>query len=245
MLWYVYHLIDSRNGSVLYVGKGCGRRMYMHEYRARKWNDSGRISQRVNRKLYHKILSIIDDGGCVIPSKVFEHDDEKTVLQHERAEISRIGLSNLCNLTEGGEGETRSAESLKRSSERRRAWLQTSEGLAYRQRMSEMRRGVGNPNWGRVEDDEHKRQRMANMLAKPRWNKGLKGDPRIKGPPKGVQPHNSLRCRLVNVETGQIIRGSSLLELSKVGPLSGATLGRLRGGQITQSKGWILEIENC
>lgn len=245
MQWYVYHLIDSRNGIVFYVGKGHGRRMYMHEYRARKWNDDGRVNQRVNRKLYYKILNIIEDGGRVIPTKVFEHGDEKTVLQHECVEIGRIGLQNLCNLTFGGEGETRSAESLKRLSEKRRAWLQTPEGIAYRQRMSEMRRGARNPNWGRIEDEEHKHQRMANMLAKPRWNKGLKGDPRAKGRPKDVPPHNSLQCRIRHKKTGQLFEGRSLNELSRIGPLSLATLNRLRHGHITECKDWILEIETC
>ncbi len=219
--------------------------MHMHEYRARKWNDCGRANQRVNRKLYHKILSIIDDAGCVIPTKIFEHHDEKIVLQYECTEIARIGLSNLCNLTAGGEGEKRSAASLKKMSEKRLFWLQTPKGIAYRQLMSEMRQGAANPNWGRIEDEEHKKSRMANMLAKPRWNKGLKGDPRSKGFEKGSIPVNALQCRIVHAETGQSILGHSLLELSRIGPLSSATLGRLRCGQITQSKGWILEIDKC
>lgn len=61
-------------------------------------------TKKKNPKLYNKISSEIVDGGFVVPKIVFRSDDEKECHAKEMELIAEIGKSNLCNLTDGGEG---------------------------------------------------------------------------------------------------------------------------------------------
>ena len=97
--FYVYQLkID--NGEIIYIGKGTGNRMYKHIQIA---NGNSR-SRETNPKLYNKISSIIRKGGYVNSEVIFESSNENDCLLKEIELIKQIGLDNLCNLTEGGEG---------------------------------------------------------------------------------------------------------------------------------------------
>lgn len=99
MIYYVYQL-KSSDGLIFYIGKGSGRRMYKHLQIAM----GSSIVRNRNPKLYNKISSIIKKGGYVIPEIIFENFDENICLQKEIELIKNIGLKNLCNLTDGGEG---------------------------------------------------------------------------------------------------------------------------------------------
>ena len=98
--FYVYYLISSNDNNVFYVGKGSGDRMYQHVKIAVR-DGKKKLS---NPKLYNKIVSLLNNGHQVISQIIFESYDEKTCLNHEVEKIKEIGLNNLCNITEGGEG---------------------------------------------------------------------------------------------------------------------------------------------
>ena len=97
--YYVYQL-KSPNGTVIYVGKGFGNRMYVHSYIA-----TSKLKKRnVNIKLYDKICEILDTYGYIISEKVFESESERECLKEEIKIIEKIGLNNLYNKIKGGQG---------------------------------------------------------------------------------------------------------------------------------------------
>ena len=102
----VYCLIDPRNGLPFYVGKGKGTRMYSHE----KMVSRGIIPHN-NLFLFRKIKKIQNVGLSIIYKKIYEGMDDASALSVEMDEIKRIGRSNLglgplCNLTDGGDGNS-------------------------------------------------------------------------------------------------------------------------------------------
>ncbi len=237
--WYTYHLIDPRSKSVFYVGKGHGRRMYVHRTRALKWESRDRqITRNTNRKLFNKILSIVNDGFDVEYKIVEYFEFEKQALDFEEFEIARIGLDKLTNLTKGGEGEQKSPEILEKMSASMRAFWKSPEGQIRRKESSEMRMGKNNPMYGTVEDEEHKKLRMANCLAKPRWNKGLKGDPRAKGLPKGEIPSNSKKCFAISCLTNEKIVAPSMKHLAQMTNIPHVTVVRMLTIPQYRSRNW-------
>jgi len=97
--FYVYQLRTS-DDEIIYIGKGSGDRMNKHV----KIANHNSKNRNKNPKLYNKISSIIKNGGYVIPEILFESESEELCLTKEVELIKEIGLENLCNLTEGGEG---------------------------------------------------------------------------------------------------------------------------------------------
>lgn len=239
-VWYVYLLVDTRTGLVFYVGKGKERRCYVHVTRAKRWVTRDREG-RVNAKLYNKINSILSDGFQVEYVFVARDMKECDALLLEQKTIADYGVENLCNLTHGGEGETRTADVQAVIARKHKAWRESSAGRAYFAQLAEAYRGENNPMWGRREDEEHKMSRMKNMLVKPRWNMGLTGDPRCKGP-TGKPAHNRLDCQLTNVNTRQQFVASSLQQLAEISGISLSTINRLRAKTIMISRlGWRFE----
>lgn len=103
---YVYHLIDPRNGIPFYVGKGKDDRMHDHEKMVMRG-----IIPNNNSFLFRKINKIKKMGMVVIYKKIAEHLSDEKALQTEVTEIKRLGRFNqgkgpLCNLTDGGEGNS-------------------------------------------------------------------------------------------------------------------------------------------
>jgi|TARA_B110000259_G_scaffold144359_1_gene162571 hypothetical protein len=97
--YYVYQLKTS-DGDIIYIGKGTGDRINKHVKIA---NHKSKNRDK-NPKLYNKINSTINKGGYIIPEILFESELEGLCLDEEIRIITEIGLKNLCNLTEGGEG---------------------------------------------------------------------------------------------------------------------------------------------
>lgn len=237
--WYTYHIIDPETNKVFYVGKGHGQRVYVHMTRALKWRQTGKIISGGNKHLYRKLLKIHDKELRPIYSIVFFSTIEKETLEREESDIRAFGLENLCNFTYGGEGEARSPETREKMSKAMRAFWDSEDGYTMRKQFSENRSGNGNPMWNKQESEEHKTTRMVTMLSQPRWNVGLKGDPRSKGHHIGEPAHNALKCRLVN-EDGRIIEANSLREVSDLSGVPLVSVNRMRAGKKNKS-GWKLE----
>lgn len=87
--FYVYHLIDPRDGRAFYVGKGTGSRIRAHEVEAHK----GLASKKCDkiREIWRAELPV--ERRIV---RLFETSRE--ALTFELAEIDRIGLANLTNI---------------------------------------------------------------------------------------------------------------------------------------------------
>ncbi len=95
MKFYVYQLIDPRDGKPFYVGKGKGNRISAHETEAKR----GVRGAKCNR-----IREIWLDGLSVDRSVVqwFECEDEAYAFEAQM--ILDIGLENLTNVIPGGSG---------------------------------------------------------------------------------------------------------------------------------------------
>lgn len=92
-MFYVYTLTDPRDGSVFYVGKGVGGRMYEHTRDAR----SGRVC---NKRKTQIILDLLAAGKEPIAKPIAHFDDEQDALDHEADLIA--SMSGLTNMMPGG-----------------------------------------------------------------------------------------------------------------------------------------------
>lgn len=247
-MWYVYFYKDPEDDSVFYVGKGKGNRHKTHLYRASTWVNQGKPTScgSLNLHLIRKIVKIREHGNEPIIELIAYFDKEQDAYDREVLEILNR-KSTLCNLTEGGEGFRVNEEKRKLMSENRKAWCESEAGLSWRKMMSESRKGTGNPAFGKKEDEHHKQDRMKNMLAKERWNKGLRGDSRSKGPLKGSLSHNSKKCRAINVVTNEIIEEKSLSRLAIKMKQSGHILSLSSINRVLAQKkpikNWFVELD--
>lgn len=91
--WYVYRLVDPRDGQQFYIGKGSGKRIEQHEREAAR----GVCSKKTQR-----IKEITDAGGEVGKEIVAHFCNERSALEYERALIAEIGLERLTNIAPGG-----------------------------------------------------------------------------------------------------------------------------------------------
>lgn len=95
MQYYVYELIDPRNGLTFYVGKGTKDRVKHHV----RDSLSGRQSNEAKHKV---ILSILDSGATPIEAIVARFEDEDAALKFEAERIDGIGIENLTNIKASG-----------------------------------------------------------------------------------------------------------------------------------------------
>jgi hypothetical protein len=93
-VFYVYTLTDPRDGSVFYVGKGCGDRMHHHlrEFRA------GRI---LNGDKFARIADICAAGCEPVAEVIWAHLSEDDAIRLERKSIAEYGLDKLTNIAPG------------------------------------------------------------------------------------------------------------------------------------------------
>jgi hypothetical protein len=96
--FYTYVLKDPRSLEPIYVGKGCGRRMYTH------WEEMLKGRPAYNPKLRAKLRSICRDGYQPIYEIALTSTNEYECFAFECDLIEFYGRENLCNLTDGGEG---------------------------------------------------------------------------------------------------------------------------------------------
>lgn len=93
--YYVY-LLEDFAGNAFYIGKGSKTETYDRvEYHLRYW------CHNKNKKLTNKIKKLEGNFKAII---IFESEIEKECLNREIELIAQYGKSNLCNLTDGGEG---------------------------------------------------------------------------------------------------------------------------------------------
>lgn len=91
-MFYVYNLIDPRDNSIFYIGKGKGNRMYKHEqYALNNKLPNG------NKNLFDKIIEIKLNNLEIIYNKVLETEDEMEAYEFENKLINEIGIDKLCN----------------------------------------------------------------------------------------------------------------------------------------------------
>lgn len=102
-LFYVYELIDPRNGNVFYVGKGKGKRAWAHEKEAAR----GIPSYKCN-----KIRAIKKLGLKIQYNIVCHFEDEDLAYDAEINRIKEIGIDNLTNVLPGGRRYTPTEEDL-------------------------------------------------------------------------------------------------------------------------------------
>jgi transcriptional regulator with XRE-family HTH domain len=91
MKYYVYTLARP-DGTVFYVGKGCGSRIKHHEQEALRGHNCPKCEL---------IRSIWHSGGTVHRAIMFETDDEQAALAHEMALIDSYGPDQLANQSGG------------------------------------------------------------------------------------------------------------------------------------------------
>lgn len=143
-MYYVYLLIDPRNNSPFYVGKGKGKRAQYHIYQ----NQKGKNTENPFKD--NVIRQILREGLVPLIEYVFHHSDESIAYSFETDLIKKYGrrryddngiLTNLC--------EDSRPPHLEYSQERKEL---------YRKRM------LGNTlNTGRVQSDEEKEKRSAAL----------------------------------------------------------------------------------
>lgn len=104
--WYVYELVDPRDGLAFYVGKGCGNRIFAHEKDAER---DGVCSEKVN-----KIKDIWADGLQVEKRHVAFFWDEQAAYDFEAVRVDEYGLDSLTNIIPGG-GSVRSGSFIQRA----------------------------------------------------------------------------------------------------------------------------------
>ena len=123
--WYVYKLMDPRNGETFYIGKGTGKRIEHHEAEAAR----GVCSHKCN-----KINVIRNSGLAVIKQKIALFWCEQSAYDLETDLIDSIGLDNLTNVMRGGAGgfEKRVKEYRARNAKSAPPFMTTMERAAPR-----------------------------------------------------------------------------------------------------------------
>lgn len=215
-MWYVYLYKNPIDGRVFYIGKGKKNRCKVHLYRTKTWIKKGKPSKYGSNNLHLlRLISQIWDNNKEPLVEIIKYFDDENESYLYEIEMIKFYKDSICNLTLGGEGFSCNLEACSKMSKNRKEWLETEQGIIWKKMMSESRIGSKNPNYGKKEDEDHKISRMKNMLHKERWNKGLSGDLRCKGPKKGTLPHNARPCKAINEFSGEIIEAESVGRLAK------------------------------
>lgn len=110
-MFYVYKLVDSRDDSIFYIGKGTGDRLNLHTAQVRK----GYLPHG-NIKLYNRIAEILDSGNEVLATKIFISKDAFLCLTIEARLIYEYGFGQLCNMVNSAEAPRDKKHGVKRES---------------------------------------------------------------------------------------------------------------------------------
>lgn len=94
--YYVYFLIDPRNGEIFYVGKGVRDRLHSH------FREHNSLSIR-NAHKHARIQAVLDEGYLPV-AKIFEDGlKEGDALELEKVLIQRLKNHGLTNISNGSE----------------------------------------------------------------------------------------------------------------------------------------------
>jgi hypothetical protein len=188
MKFYVYVLIDPITDKVFYVGKGTGNRLREHKKEA------------VNKKHYNKhlentILKILSTGNDLKYDKIFSTDIEEEAFIKEIETILFFGLSNLCNLTEGGEGSS--------------GYKHTEEAIEKMKAFVSQRdwNGKNNPNYGGGNWTEETKKRFSEYQ-----KVNLLGE---KNPFFGKNHSDIARAKMSKYHKGKILTEVHKLKISE------------------------------
>ena len=149
--YYVYVILDSSNMSPIYVGKGKNNRAKWHIW-------ASKFGYHYNKKLERKIRKLTSDFTNMDNISIqidSVYDNEKDALDRECFMISEIGISNLCNLTGGGESPSLSESSIKKFVESRK-----SNGKPWHS--EETKKRIGESRKGKLHSEETKRRFKQN-----------------------------------------------------------------------------------
>lgn len=99
--YYVYLLIDPRNNTTFYVGKGQGNRIHQHLNEA--LSENSKETNKNNR------IKDIHANGKEVKLEILRHrlDTEKEAFEVESAIIDLVGKKNLTNIVSGHDAEDR------------------------------------------------------------------------------------------------------------------------------------------
>lgn len=92
--YYVYLLIDPRDDSVFYVGKGCGNRINQHVL--------GALDDNTFETAKIKKIREIQNKGMDVKSVILRHElTEDEAFEVECSVIDLLGINNLTNIVKG------------------------------------------------------------------------------------------------------------------------------------------------
>lgn len=142
--YYVYELIDPRNGLCFYVGKSKNKtRLFDHTSRVK---NNG--IPNGNKHLYYKIKNILDCNLEIIYNTPYQNLSNEDAIKYEIELIDFHGRKNLTNLTNGGDSVM---SGMKHTDDAKR-----KIGIASRNRIisDETRKRCGLVNKGRKRSEE-------------------------------------------------------------------------------------------
>ena len=239
-IFYVYKLISTINNKIIYIGKGKNDRMYKHKLFALN-------NKHENKKLERTILKILKSGGDIVCEKIYFDLSEEVALEKEKQIIAEIGLKNLCNISIGGiggdcitnhpdyekickqmgdtrRGKKRTENEIRAVVAGRQQWLNSEEFKEWKKIRSTAQKNLGDDNplvsYIKNETVEQKQERMRNVLAMQRWNKGLTKETseslmRVSEYRKGKIPANAYKYNVQNINTQEIIEFATLTDFKK------------------------------
>jgi len=141
--YFVYYLIDPRDDSVFYVGRGSKNRIRNHNCPKNK-----------SLPLRKRIKEIHDAKLEVGSEKVFFSDDSEVAYDYERSAIAAIGLKNLCNIYPGYSKGI------------------SVVSTEVRKKISESKMGENNSNYGKTFSKETRRRMSESKMGDKHWNHG-------------------------------------------------------------------------
>lgn len=176
--FYVYELVIVPDGTVCYVGKGSGRRMWNHrKYAVRPPSDT-------QSYLYRKLSKLLASGCNFEPHKVFETDDEQVALAEEKRRILDYGLDNLfnCGLHSGSIAASVDAALRAAMSKARRDYVNKLQLETGHKMPPEVAAKISAANKGRVTSPESARkisESKSGVALTSEHRKSLTGVPKI------------------------------------------------------------------
>lgn len=121
MEFYVYAHRRKTDGKIFYIGKGCGKRAWKKSTRSEWW-------KRIEAK-HGRTVEILWRG-----------ENEEEAFAKEAEIVATIGLENLCNLRDGGEGGYRPTQEVREKMSRARLGKKVSPETREKHRLASLGR---------------------------------------------------------------------------------------------------------